>query len=121
MLLLTTHELVRKKLSLPLYALWAALWLAVIATGIFPDLYAPITAQVGLQTPVQFVTSFSVLAIFMLLFRIYARLGLMERRLTRLAQVVTIERYAHHGGRGSGVTDDPEISGDQRQGVRREG
>ncbi len=60
-------------------------------TGLFPDSYVAITAQLGMNTPIQFVTSFSVVVIFVIVFETYARLSSLDRKVAKLAQTLTVE------------------------------
>ncbi len=90
MLILTLHEYRKRKLSLPSVFFWSALWIGLIFTGLFPESYVQVTSELGMNTPIQFVTSFSVVVIFVILFQTYTRLGSIERKVARLAQELTV-------------------------------
>ncbi len=91
MLAVTLHEYRKRKLGLLSLSFWSALWLGLVVTGLFPDSYVSITTQLGMNTPIQFVTSFSIVVIFVIVFETYAKLSSLDRKVAKLAQTLTIE------------------------------
>jgi hypothetical protein len=93
MLLLTTRELLRKRMRLLQYSFWLVLWLALILIGTAPQFYSTLlfaTQALGMYTPIHFVTTFSVLILFAATYLIEKRIGELNEKINRIIQHIAL-------------------------------
>lgn len=94
MILLTTRELIRRKMDLLTYSFWAFLWLALILIGIVPSFYSALllaTQTLGMSTPIHFVTTFSILGSFAVVYYLTKRIADLDDKLSTLVQHITVQ------------------------------
>ena len=82
----TTREYRRGRLGLVAFLTWSIIWLGLVATGIFPRIYLTVTSVLGMATPIQFVTTFSVIALFAIVYQFYRLIGEINRKITKIVQ-----------------------------------
>ena len=93
MLLLTTRELLRKRIRLLQYSFWLVLWLALILMGTVPQFYSTLlfaTQALGMYTPIHFVTTFSVLMLFAAVYFLEKRIAELNEKMNRIAQHIAL-------------------------------
>ncbi len=93
MLALTTMQFRRRRLNLRSYLLWATLWVGLITVSISAEALSPFATSIGITLPINFVTSFAVVCLFIIVFRIYQKLNMLEMRFTRLAQSMALQSF----------------------------
>ena len=93
LILLTLYQYSRRRLSRMSFFGWTVLWVGMVLTGFFPQYYFPIAHAIGMDTPTQFVSAFSIIILFILVFQVYAALVRIDKRLTKLAQNSALARF----------------------------
>jgi hypothetical protein len=94
MLLLTTRELARRKIGLLQYSLWMILWIALVLVGTFPQFYSALlfaTEALGMYTPIHFVTTFSILALFAVAYYLGKRITELDDKLSTVVQHIALQ------------------------------
>jgi len=93
MLLLTTLELRRRRIGPLQYIFWTVLWLALILIGTVPQFYSALllaTEVLGMYTPIHFVTTFSVLILFALVYLLGKRIADLDEKISMIVQHVAL-------------------------------
>jgi hypothetical protein len=93
MLLLTTRELMRRRMDLLQYASWLVLWLGLILLGTVPQFYITllhITQALGMLTPIHFVTTFSILILFAATYILGKRIAELNEKVSTIAQHIAL-------------------------------
>ena len=88
----TIREYRRGRLGLVAFLTWTVIWLGLIATGIFPQMYLTVTSMLGMATPIQFVTTFSIIALFAIVYQLYRLIGEINRKITQIVQHVALRQ-----------------------------
>jgi len=94
MLVFTTYELLRRKMSLLGYFFWAILWSALILVGVVPQFYSALllaTQALGMYTPLHFVTTFSILILFAVVYYLGKRIAELDDRLTTIVHHIALQ------------------------------
>jgi len=94
MLLFTTLELRRRRISLIQYIFWMVLWLALILIGTVPQFYSALlfaTGALGMYTPIHSVTTFSVLILFTLVYLLGKRIADLDEKISLIVQHVALQ------------------------------
>jgi len=94
MLVFTTYELLRRRMSLLGYFFWAILWSALILVGIVPQFYSTLllaTQALGMYTPLHFVTTFSILILFAVVYYLGKRIAELDDRLSTIVQHIALQ------------------------------
>jgi hypothetical protein len=97
MLLLTTRELMRRRMSLLQYTSWLALWLGLILLGTVPQFYTTllhITQALGMLTPIHFVTTFSILILFAATYILGKRIAELNEKVSRITQHLALQSHS---------------------------
>jgi len=93
MLILTTLELRRRRIRPLQYLFWMALWLALILVGTVPQFYSALlfaTEALGMYTPIHFVTTFSILILFTLVYLLGKRIADLDEKISLIVQHVAL-------------------------------
>jgi len=93
MLLFTTRELIRRRIGLLQYSLWMALWIALILVGTVPQFYYAlilVTQALGMLTPIHFVTTFSILALFAATYVLGKRIAELNEKVNKITQHIAL-------------------------------
>jgi hypothetical protein len=93
MLLLTTREFIRRRIGTLSYSLWAGLWIALILIGAVPQFYYAlvlVTQALGMLTPIHFVTTFSVLALFAATYVLEKQIAQLNEKLNKITQHIAL-------------------------------
>ena len=93
LILLTLYQHSRGRLSRISFMGWTVLWAGMVLTGFFPEYYLPIAHAIGMDTPTQFVSAFSIIILFILVFQVYAGVVRIDKRLTKIAQSLALTRF----------------------------
>lgn len=94
MALFTTRELLQKKIRLVQYVLWMSLWLGLILVGTVPQFYLAlslITSTLGMYTPIHFVTTFSILILFTVVYLLAKRVSELNEKIGLLVQKIAVQ------------------------------
>jgi len=94
MLVFTTYELLRRKMSLLGYFFWAVLWSALILIGVVPQFYSALllaTQALGMYTPLHFVTTFSILILFAVVYYLGKRIAELDDRLSTIVHHIALQ------------------------------
>lgn len=94
MLLLTTRELARRRIGLLQYSLWMILWIALVLVGTFPQFYSALllaTQALGMYSPIHFVTTFSILALFAVAYYLDKRINELDDKLSTVVQHIALQ------------------------------
>jgi len=92
MILVTLWEYLRKKVSLRTFTGWSVIWSTIFFTGLYPEFYRGVAAAMGMSTPIHFVTTFSILALFAIVYQLYRRVVEMNRKLVKNVQHIALSR-----------------------------
>lgn len=94
MALLTTRELLRRKITPPQYFAWMFIWVTIILTAAVPQFYSAllvVTQGLGMYTPIHFVTTFSVLALFVIAYYLGKRISELDDKLSTIVQNIALQ------------------------------
>lgn len=94
MLLYTTRELVHRKIGLLQYSFWMSVWVALILIGIVPQFRITIlvmTQALGMYTPIHFVTTFSILALFAVTYVLGKRIAELNEKVNTITQHIALQ------------------------------
>ena len=78
-------KLIKKEISILLFALWLGLWIIIVAIDIYPNLIAYVANLVGVGRGVDLILYLSVIAIFYFLFRINVRQNQIDKKISKIA------------------------------------
>ena len=87
----TFKEFYRKKIKTIPFIIWTIIWIALISTGLYPQLYLRLASSLGMATPIQFVTTFSIIILFAIVYQIFRTVGDINRKITKIVQHVALE------------------------------
>lgn len=90
MAILTFREFYRGKIGRLSLLFWMGAWIGLVYTALFPDTYLVVAAYLGLALPINFITTFSIIILFLVTYQLYRKLDELNRKLTRLVQQVTL-------------------------------
>jgi len=93
MLLFTTRELIRRRIGLLQYSLWMAVWVALILVGTVPQFYYTltlVTQMLGMLTPIHFVTTFSILALFAATYILRKQIAELSEKVNKITQYIAL-------------------------------
>jgi len=94
MALFTTRELLQKKIRSAQYVFWMSLWLGLILIGVVPQFYSAIlliTSVLGMYTPIHFVTTFSILILFTVVYLLAKRVSELNEKIGLLVQRIAVQ------------------------------
>jgi len=91
MMLITLREFLHKKLSLLTFIEWTIVWLILFLTGPYPEFYKGAVATLGMATPIHFVTTFSVIVLFVMTYRLYLRITEMDKKTVKIVQHIALK------------------------------
>ena len=94
MALLTTREVLRRKITPQQYFMWMLIWLTIILTAAVPQFYSAllvVTQGLGMYTPIHFVTTFSVLALFVIAYYLGKRISELDNKLSMIVQNIALQ------------------------------
>mgnify|MGYP002153770524 CR=1 FL=1 len=94
MALFTTRELLQKKIRSAQYVFWMSLWLGLILIGVVPQFYSAIlliTSVLGMYTPIHFVTTFSILILFTVVYLLAKRVSELNEKIGLLVQKIAVQ------------------------------
>jgi len=89
---LTLREYLRGRVSGAAAIFWSLIWAGLLLTGLFPEAYEFVVALLGLALPINFITTFSIIFLFILAHQLYRRTSEVNRRLTKLTQEIVLLR-----------------------------
>jgi len=92
MMILTVREYARGRVNLPALGFWLAVWSGLLFTGLYPGAYEFVVSLLGLALPINFITTFSIIILFIVTYQIYKRVDDLNRKLTRVAQEIALLR-----------------------------
>jgi len=87
---ITIREYLREKISTPSFLAWAAIWAAISLTGLFPSFYHWVVAALGMATPIHFVTTFSIILLFAMVYHLNRKLEEMNSKLNSMAKELAL-------------------------------
>ena len=94
MLALTTRELLHRRMRLAQYFIWAVIWFALILFGMVPQFYSTLllaTQVLGMYTPIHFVTTFSILILFGMVYYLGKRVAELDDKLSTVVQHIALQ------------------------------
>ncbi len=89
-ILFTFRQYHRGKIGIRALLLWEALWGILFITGIFPGIYKSLAAYLGMATPLHFITTFSIIVLFLFTFLIYQKVSDLDKKILGIAQYLAI-------------------------------
>jgi len=81
----------RGSIGLPTFLVWTAIWVGLMLTGVYPQMYLIVTSTLGMATPIQFVTTFSIIVLFGIVYQLYRIVGEVNRKITRIVQHLALQ------------------------------
>jgi len=88
----TFKEFYRKRIGTIPFIIWIIIWIALISTGVYPQLYLGLASSLGMAAPIQFVTTFSIIILFAIVYQIFRTVGDINRKITKIVQHVALEK-----------------------------
>ena len=86
----TMRQYVKGKIRIRALIFWEILWTILFLTGIFPTIYISIVAYLGMASPIHFVTTFSIIFLFIFTFIIYQKINELEKKIIDIVQHLAI-------------------------------
>lgn len=87
----TFKEFYRKRIGTIPFIIWIIIWIGLISTGVYPQMYLGLASSLGMATPIQFVTTFSIIILFAIVYQTFRAVGDINRRITKIVQHVALE------------------------------
>jgi len=91
MMLFTLREFLRKGFDLLTFMEWIIVWLSLFFTGSYPEFYKGVAAALGMATPIHLVTTFSIIALFAIIYQLHQRIVEMDKKLVKIVQHMTLK------------------------------
>ncbi len=89
---LTVREYLRGRINPIAVIFWSLVWIGLLLTGLFPEAYEFLVGLLGLVLPINFITTFSIIILFILTYQLYKRIDELNRKLTKLTQEIVLLR-----------------------------
>ncbi|MCW3974636.1 MAG: DUF2304 domain-containing protein [Candidatus Bathyarchaeota archaeon] len=86
----TIRQYIKGKIRIHIFVFWEILWIILFLTGIFPSIYMSIVKYLGMATPIHFVTTFSIIFLFIFIFMIYQKINELEKKIVEIVQYLAI-------------------------------
>ncbi len=86
----TIRQYFRGKVRIHALIFWEILWAILFLTGVFPTIYISIVAYLGMASPIHFVTTFSIIFLFIFTFIIYQKINELEKKIVEIVQHLAI-------------------------------
>jgi hypothetical protein len=80
-----------KSISIGEFLFWSFIWIAIIFMAIFPDVVSGLSNMVGVGRAVDLVMYISVTLLFYLLFRLYVKIDIQSKEITKLVRELAIK------------------------------
>ncbi len=90
MMAISIREYLRNKLSTGPFLAWMAIWAAISLTGLFPRLYYWVVAALGMAMPIHFVTTFSIILLFAIVYQLNKKLDEVNFKLNSMARELAL-------------------------------
>ncbi|MBS7626011.1 DUF2304 domain-containing protein [Candidatus Bathyarchaeota archaeon] len=87
----TLREYVRGKIGLRSLLAWTIVWVGLILTGAYPQAYFALTSMLGMGAPIQFVTTFSIIILYTIVYHLYKAIIETNRKITIIVQHLALE------------------------------
>jgi len=94
LLALTVRELYRRRMRVASFLLWSILWVGLIVTGVFPQIYWVAVTHLGMALPIHFITTFSIIILFAISYQLYRTLNEVDKKLTKVVKQLAIESFS---------------------------
>lgn len=91
MMLTTLREFLRKKIGFFIFMGWMIIWLILSFTCLYPEFYKGAAAMLGMATPIHFVTTFSIIALFAIVYQLYQRIVEIDREIVKIVQRIALK------------------------------
>jgi len=91
----------RGRIKIEALLFWEVLWIVLFLTGVFPGMYESTVTYLGMATPIHFVTTFSIIFLFIFTFLIYQKISDLNKKVVEIVQNLDIsEDTSKKGKRG---------------------
>jgi small membrane protein len=80
-----------KNISIGEFSFWSFIWLAVIFMDLFPDVISGLSTYLGIGRAVDLLMYVSVILLFYLMFRLYVKMDIQSKELTKLVREIAIK------------------------------
>ena len=90
MMAISLREYLRGKLSTASFLAWMAIWAAILLTALFPRLYYSLVVALGMATPIHFVTTFSIILLFAIVYQLNKKLEEVNSKLNSMAREIAL-------------------------------
>ncbi len=88
--ILTFRQCARGKIRIGALLFWEALWIILFITAIFPAMYKSTVTYLGMASPIHFVTTFSIIFLFIFTFLIYQKISDLNKKVVEIVQYLAI-------------------------------
>ena len=72
------------------FVFWSIIWIAIILIGIFPKILSLPSSVLGIGQGIDLAIYVSIILLFYLLFRVYVRIDVQNKEITKLVREVAI-------------------------------
>ena len=79
-----------KDISIGEFSFWGFIWVIVIVIALFPSTLSGISGFVGIGRPIDLIVYMSIILMFYLLFRLYVKIDMQNKELTKLVREIAI-------------------------------
>ncbi|MGQ9542729.1 MAG: DUF2304 family protein [Candidatus Bathyarchaeia archaeon] len=88
----TFKEYRRGKIRFQSLLAWMTVWVGLILAGAYPQIYFTATYLLGMGTPIQFVTTFSIIVLFTIVYQLYKAVMETNRKIAIIVQHLALEQ-----------------------------
>jgi hypothetical protein len=90
LIFVTVYEYRRRRIGKSGLIGWALVWLLLLVSAINPPMFEFVVRFLQVEIPIHFVTICAIVLLFTLIYRLYTKIGELERSLTKLVQAVAL-------------------------------
>lgn len=91
-LIKTTANFKKNRISLPTFLFWLTLWLVILIIALLPQVTGFLAKFLGVKRGVDAIIYLSIISIFFILFRIVIRLEKMKQEITEIVRHLTLKK-----------------------------
>lgn len=92
-LIYLVSNLRKSKMSIDMSVLWIVLSCLIVIMAIFPSPFITLIKLIGIESPVNGILIFFILALLLLVFYLFKKIAMVEFKLIELVQKIGIDEY----------------------------
>ena len=88
--IITLRQYLRGRIGFKPLLFWESLWIVLFITGIIPEIFEFITVFLGMAIPIHFITTSSIILLFIFTFLLYQKINDVDKKIVRIVQYMAI-------------------------------